>query len=314
MPQAAVPSQGRASALPPVLVLPLLLVGTGALLGAVMNMAKLASEVGLSPLAFLAWSCLGSGVLLTVIQMAKGRWRRPGRAVLAYALGAALIGLAAPNLLAYSAVPHVGAGFVALTVTFPPLLTYVGALAIGMERFAALRALGVLLAMGGALVLALPKFSAPDTDAVWVAAALATPVFLAAGNIYRTLYWPKDQTAEALAPVMLIAAFGLLVLAEPLPGQTLLVPISSPLPALLILIQIVVFAGLYLLQFRLQSRGGPVYLSLLGAVAAVFAVPASILLLGEAPPEGLAPGALLIGVGIACLTLGRRRTPTDPTA
>lgn len=55
---------------------------------------------------------------------------------------------------------------------------------------------------------------------------------------------------------------------------------------------------------------GPVLLSLLGAVAAVLAVPFAIIALGEAPPTGLVPGAALIASGIALVTIRQHRGRT----
>ena len=70
------------------------------------------------------------------------------------------------------------------------------------------------------------------------------------------------------------------------------------------------FSGQFLLLFQLQKTGGPVLLSLLGAVGAVVGVPVAVLLQGEAPPQGLLLGALLIGSGVALVTLGRAKKST----
>ena len=79
---------------------------------------------------------------------------------------------------------------------------------------------------------------------------------------------------------------------------------AGTLPYTLILVQTLVFALQFLLLFVLQRRGGPVYLSLLGSVGAVVAIPVAVLLLDERPPAGLALGATLIALGIALLTFG----------
>jgi len=219
----------------------------------------------------------------------------------------ALVGVAGSSLIFFSAVPHVGAGFVALIISLPPLLTYIGALALKMERFHAIRATGVAAALAGAGILAARKLSAPDADVFWVLLALGGPVLLAIGNLYRTLRWPKDVSADALAPGMLVAAAVMLLGAGFLPGLSLAVPADQSLPFILIAVQSVVFAGMFLLLFLLQKTGGPVLLSLLGSVGALIGVPVAILLQGEAPPEGLFLGAALIVAGIALLTLGSRK-------
>lgn len=299
---AAVPAP-KADRLVPLLIL----LVTGALLGLSTTLAKLAVGVGLAALPFLLWSVLGSGLVLLAVAAARGNLPRLDRRTLEYFVLAALVSVAAPNLVFFSAIPHVGAGFVALTIAIPPLLTYVGAVLLRLERLKAGRAAGVVLALAGAAAIAIPKFNAPDTAASWVALTLLGPVFLAMGNLYRTLRWPPGARPDALAPGMLLAAAALLLGFAPLAGLPLAVPLDRWEPPALVLAQTAVFALQYLLFFVLQKRGGPVYLSLLGSVGAVVAVPVAVLLLGEAPPTGLALGATLIAAGIAVLTL----TPSE---
>lgn len=280
---------------------------TGSLLGLSTNLAKLAAGAGVAPLAYLAWSTLGAAVVLLTVSA----WRRTrpplNRRTAEYFLASALVSVAAPNLLFFSAVGHVGAGFVALAIALSPLLTYVGALALRLERFHPLRAVGVVLALAGTAVIALAKLRAPDAATVWIVATLVGPVLLAMGNLYRSYRWPPGAKPEALAPGMLGAAAGLLLLAGSLPGLDLGVPLGGSRPILLVSAQAAAFSLQYLLFFTLQKRGGPVYLSLLGAVGAVVAVPVAVLVLGEAPPAGLGIGAAFIGLGIVLVTRGASR-------
>lgn len=292
-----------------------LLLATGTLIGVSTGLAKLAAGAGLSPLAFLAWSLVGATAVLAGVGAARRRLPPLNARTAEYFAVSGLVSVAAPTLLFFAAIPHVGAGFVALAIAFPPLFTYLGALALGLERFRAHRAAGVVLALGGALTLALLKLSEPGAQPPWVLATLAGPLLLAAGNLYRTLRWPEGAAPDTLAPGMLAAsALALLAVgaaAGALPGApaglSLAVPSDRAAPALLILAQVAVYAVQYLLFFTLQKRGGPVYLSLLGSVGAVVGVPVAVLLLGEAVPQGLAPGGALIAAGVAVLTFGRPR-------
>lgn len=282
------------------------LLGAGACLGISTNMAKLAVDAGLTSLAFLTWSIAGAAVALGVLAAARGRLPGLNRRTVEYFVIAAFVTVAGSNLIFFSAVPHVGVSFVTLTITLPPLLTYVGALLFRMEVFDLRRAAGVLAALAGAGVLALRQLSAPDAPATWILLTLAGPVLLAIGNLYRTLRWPRGEPADALAPGMLAAAFVMLLATAALPGFSVAVPTETGLPLLLIALQAGLFAAQFLLLFVLQKTGGPVLLSLLGAVGAIVGVPAAILLLGEAPPEGLLVGSLLIGLGIVLVALGGR--------
>lgn len=294
----------------------LCLLGGGALLGISTNLAKLAGGLGLTPLAFLCWSSVGAAGLLMVLAAWRGDLPPVSGRALEYYTVSALVGVVGSNLIFFSAVPKVGAGFIALVISLPPLLTYVGALALRMEPFNGLRALGVVTALAGAGVLAARKLSAPNADAFWILLALVGPVLLAIGNLYRTLRWPKGASADALAPGTLVAAALMLLATGALPGFSLALPLGGWQPFALVAAQAAVFAGMFLLLFMLQKTGGPVLLSLLGAVGAVVGVPVAVFLQGEAPPSGLWLGAGLIAIGVALVSFGKnpsRPMPSPPS-
>ncbi len=275
------------------------LLGAGTLLGLSANFAKVAAAHSLDPLAFLAWSVLGGAILLGAcrgVGLSRGRAR--------YLVVSAALTLVLPNLVFFAAVPRVGASLVALAIAFPPLLTYVGALAMRLEGFRVVRALGVASALGGAILLAARGLEAPGASHGWILGTLLAPVFLAAGNLYRTVAWPPGARPAELAPGMLAVAGVSLVGLGAIGLFPLSVPTDRLVPALLIALQAFAFAAQFRLFFVLQERGGPVFLSLLGSVAAATGVPVAILVLGEAPLAGLAPAALLIALGV--LLVARR--------
>ena len=284
----------------------------GMLLGVTTNLAKYAGTIGLTPVAFLFWSISGAALILLLVALLRSELPPLTARSFEYYIVAALVSVAGANLIFFSAIPQVGAGFVAMTIALPPLLTYLGALALRIESFQPLRAFGVAAALLGAGVLAAHKFAAPNVSVVWVLIALCGPVLLAIGNIYRTLRWPPNASPSALAPGMLIAAAVQLGLVGMLPNFSLAVPFVSAsisgvfgsLSVELIVLQAVLFAGQFLLLFLLQKTGGPVLLSLLGAVGAVVGVPIAVFIQGEAPPEGLILGASLIAIGVISVTLG----------
>ena len=255
-------------------------------------------------MAFLFWSITGATLILWFIALLRHDLPPLNLRCLEYYFVAALVSVAGSNLIFFSAIPHVGAGFVALTIALPPLLTYLGALLLQIERFTMIRALGVVAALGGAGVLAAHKFSAPDASIFWIIIALCGPVLLAIGNIYRSLRWPKNVSASALAPGMLVAAAILLAMVSITPNFSLTVPQGQVLPIVLIMVQAGIFAAQFLLLFLLQKTGGPVLLSLLGAIGAIVGVPVAVFLQGEAPPEGLIVGALFIALGVILVTWG----------
>ena len=284
------------------------LLAGGIMIGLSTNLAKYAGEIGLTPLAFLFWSISGATTILLVISFIRHELPPLSWRSLEYYSIAALVSVSGSNLIFFSAIPHVGAGFVALIISLPPLLTYLGALLLKIERFSLWRAFGVAAALLGAGVLAAHKLSAPNANVFWIIIALCGPVLLAIGNIYRTMRWPKGVSASALAPGMLVAATIILGLVAVLPSFSLHVPLSHATPILLIILQAVIFAGQFLLLFLLQKTGGPVLLSLLGSIGAIFGVPVAVFLQGETPPSGLFIGASLIALGVVLVTWGGMRS------
>ena len=225
-------------------LIPLLCLLTGgALIGISTNLAKYAGEIGLTPLAFLFWSITGAAVILSVYALLRRELPPLNTPILSYYFVAALVSVAGSNLIFFSAIPHVGASFVALIISLPPLLTYFAAIVLRIEPFTKLRALGEVAALAGAGVLAARKFSAPDASVFWIVLTLCGHVLLAIGNIYRTLYWPANLSASALAPGMLIAASGLLALVSIVPHYSLAVPMTGLLPLGVIVLQAFVFAA-----------------------------------------------------------------------
>jgi drug/metabolite transporter (DMT)-like permease len=277
------------------------LLGCGALLGLSTNLAKVASNQNLSALPFLTWSLLGATFILTIISALKNQKIPKSKVAIKYYFSAAFFSVAGSNLIFFSAIPHVGVSFVALTISLPPLLTYFIALSIGLEKFCRWRAMGVIFSLIGTSILVAAKWSSPESDHTWILITLLGPILLAAGNIYRTTHWPSGEKPETLAPGMLIAATTTLVLVSLIvPEWSLSLQLKQENLAL-IFMQSIVFAGQFLLLFILQKVGGPVLLSLIGAVSAIFGIPFAMTLLNEPMLPALLPSALLIAVGIACM-------------
>ncbi len=285
----------------------LLLLVAGSLLGATTNLAKVAGSMGIAPLAFLAWSIAGAALALVLLAVLRRKLPSVNARTLEYFVVSGFVTVAGSNLIFFFAVPRVGAAFVALAIAFPPLLTYLGALMLRMESFDWMRAAGVAFALAGAVVLAAFQLSAPDAPVFWIGLTLCGPVLLTIGNLYRSLRWPKGETADALAPGMLVAAAVMLFLTGLLPEMTLALPNDRANVYFLVALQSAVFAAQFMLLFALQKTGGPVLLSLLGSVGAVVGVPAAILLLKEAPPSGLLYAVPLIALGVALVTWGGMR-------
>ncbi|MBD9397175.1 DMT family transporter [Pseudomonas sp. PDM11] len=280
----------------PVLALTLLFT-IGALMGLTSILVKLAGNAGWQPMAYLLWGLLGGGLLLLLFAWARGE--RPGMSLplQRYYLASGLLSIAVPNALLFTSISHVGAGFASMCLAFPPLFTYLLALALRMEALSRIRLLGICVGLSGSLLLALGKLHGGDSPALWVAAALCVPVFLALGNIYRARYWPSGATPLSLAPGMLLGGALLLGLTA-LFGVDFSPNLSSPLAVGLMLVQMLLFATVYAQFFILQKLAGTVFLSQIGSVAAITGAAMAIGLLGEQGSLSLALAALCIVVGV----------------
>jgi drug/metabolite transporter (DMT)-like permease len=273
-----------------------LLIVVGSLLGVFAALARAGTQAGWHPLSFLFWSLAGSGAILAALAIRSGQRPRLTPRTILYFLGSGLLTGMVPNALSFAAIPHVGVGFVALCFAFPPLLSFCLALMLGMERFRWQRAIGLALALAGAVALVAAKISLGDAGPAWIAVALAAPLVVAGGNIFRSLYWPAGATALSLAPGMLIAAALLLVPVMAVAGAPFLPPAGATALAL-VLAEIAVFAAMFNLIFVLQALAGPVYLSQIGSVGAAAGAAIAMLVRGAAATPGLALATLAILAG-----------------
>ncbi|WP_238121359.1 MULTISPECIES: DMT family transporter [unclassified Xanthobacter] len=285
-------------------LLPLLcLLATGALLGLTTFVAGSAIRQGWAPFAFLFWSALTSGVLLSVLALAAGERPRLSPHLLRYALLSGLLSFALPNLLSFAAIPHVGAGFVALCLAFPPLVTYAMAVPLRMDRLTTRGVLGMALGLVGAVFLALSGTRSDDGGWLWIGLALAAPLVVSAGNIYRTVDWPGLASPRLLAPLMLLAAALISGTVAVATGVPLQLP-DAPVEIALLAAQTLVVAATYALYFILQKLSGPVGLSQIGWIAAGTGKTLAVAFLGETVPLLLPPAFVLILAGI--IVLARR--------
>ncbi len=282
---------------------------TGTMLAVTILISKLAAQEAAPMLWFLAVTLGIAGLIQLVLAAWLGQLRN-WRGFLPYSVGSGLF-LAAPMAMGYLSVVHVGAGYVAMSFAFPILLTWVMARLMGLERANRKRLAGVILGLTGGIILASGKLGAGTAAAAtgWVLLATAIPLVLAAGNIYRSRFWPRGAQPIALAALMLLMGSALTlplaIATEPGPAALW----QSPVLRVLVALDVIVFVAQYVTYFMLQRLGGPVTLSLIGPVAAVSGGLAAALWLGETLPRGyaLAGAATLAGVWLMIGAPGLRR-------
>jgi drug/metabolite transporter (DMT)-like permease len=285
----------------------LLLILNGSLIAGIYAFAKAGSA---SALGVLAWQLLFGAVAITLVARWRGQQAPLNRATLRYALIAGALGVSAPSLITFTALSQVPAGLIGVIGALAPLFTYAMALAVGVESLRWARAAGIVLGLAGVLALLLPAGALPDTQALpWALVALAGPLFLASGNLFRSLAWPPGLRPLGAASLMLALQAAVVV-----PVALALGHFELPLPVIdrgdaALLGGGLLTATFYLSAFELQRRAGPVAVGQLGYVITV----ASLLIGVVAFGERYSAGALLaVGMVFAGLLLVNRAAPRTP--
>lgn len=280
---------------------------TGGLLGLTLPLGKLAGQAGVPPTVWALTISLGAGAILALARALAGHRGAPNGAEWRFYLVAGLISYALPNLLMFSVMPHVGAGFTGLFFTLSPVATLTLAVLLRVQRTSRLGVIGIAIGFLGAVVVSATRgqLGAP-AGLAWIALGMLVPLFLAAGNIYRTVAWPPGGHPVALAAGSHLAAAAMLGVLLLLTGETGAVATLAAIPGIA-LTQAVAAAATFAVFFRLQAVGGPVYLSQIGYVAAAVGLVSGVAFLGERYGLATWTGAGLICLGVALATRAQAR-------
>ncbi|ESZ40048.1 transporter [Mesorhizobium sp. L103C119B0] len=279
-----------------------LLVVTGGLLGLTLPFGKLATAVGVPAMVWAFVISFGAGGVLLCALLANGERMRLTSHRLRYFFITAAVSYAVPNLLMFSAIPHLGAGYTGIMFTLSPVITLVFSILLGVRRPNTLGSIGIAVGFIGAVMVAVTRGEAGQpADVYWVLAGLLIPVSLAAGNIYRTVDWPEGTGPIELAVGSHLASATLLLI-----GILTLFGLSAfaPLRAvpLVVVAQVASASAMFAFFFRLQAVGGPVYLSQIGYVAAAVGLFAGTIFLGEHYQLLTWAGAVIITIGVIITT------------
>jgi drug/metabolite transporter (DMT)-like permease len=277
----------------------LLLVINGSFIAAIYTLAKLAGQSGVSALGVLAFQLLAAAMLVTAVAALAGRLPRFDRATLRYAAVAGALGIAAPNLITFAALGHLPAGLVGVIGALSPVFTYGLALLLRVERVQPLRALGIALGLAGVLVLLLPRSALPDAALLpWALLALAGPLLLAGGNLFRSLAWPPGLNPLAAASALLLTQALVFVPLAALSGQLWLPGTALETVDLALIGAGLLTTAFYLTAFELQRRAGPVVVGQLGYVITVASLLLGAWVFGERPGVATAAAVLLVFAGV----------------
>ncbi|MBZ9906684.1 DMT family transporter [Mesorhizobium sp. B2-7-3] len=279
-----------------------LLVVTGGLLGLTLPFGKLATAAGVPAMVWAFVISLGAGGVLLGVLLARGQRIRLTPHKLRYFFVTAAVSYAVPNLLMFSAIPHLGAGYTGIMFTLSPVITLVFSILLGVRRPNLLGVSGIAVGFVGAVMVAVTRGEAGQpADLFWVMMGLLIPVSLAAGNIYRTIDWPEGTGPIELAVGSHLASAAMLLVGIlTLLGGKAFVQLGAV--PLIVVAQMASASAMFAFFFRLQAVGGPVYLSQIGYVAAAVGLFAGTIFLGEHYQLLTWVGAVIITVGVFITT------------
>jgi len=275
-----------------------LLLISGTLLGFNFPLGKIGGSAGISPMIWAWIVSLGASATLLPILIFKGRLILPKGRLIPYIILSSLITFVIPNILLYSVIPKVGSGFTGLMFALSPVFTLTLAMIFRLNTPNRTGLSGIILGFLGAIIVSLSHGTAPEAPhIIWFIIALLIPLTLAAGNIYRTKYWPDKASPDILA--FWSHAFSVLTYSSLLFFTQSQIPLEEITYApMAVLAQMLVAGMLYPFFFRLQQKGGPVLLSQIGYVAAAVSLIIATILLDEKYRTETWTGAAVIALAI----------------
>lgn len=283
-----------------------LLLGTGAALGLNFPIGKMAMAAGVTPALWAAVISAGAGLAMLFIVAVTERGDLSRTSTLSFAIISGFLSYVVPNLLTYSVIPKIGSGLAAIMFALSPVVTALLSVVLRVRPPNLLGIFGITLGLAGAGIIIFSRQADFSGSTPWILLALLIPVFLGAGNVYRTMAWPFGASPRKLAAHTNLAAVPFLaIFIYAQTGTIDLVPLAA-IPSL-VAVQLVVSTVMFLMFFRLQQVGGPTYLSQIGYVAAAVGVVIGVLYFGEIYPPHVWVGAGAIAAGIAFSTLSQAK-------
>ena len=194
---------------PPNKFLPIaLLLMIGGLWGFFFILIKNTVTSGIHPTAYVFWFCLGSGLVVLIIGLLRGRRPPMSKRHLIYYFRAAALRFTIANAILYAAQGKLPVGVMAVIMAFTPIFTHLVSLIAGVEKLAWQRLWGILFGFVGVLIIVVPKASLPDPSlTIWVLIGFGTPLLHGLAYVFLSdSNRPPDIDSLQLATGTLLAA------------------------------------------------------------------------------------------------------------
>ena len=296
---------------PPNKFLPIaLLLMIGGLWGFFFILIKNTVTSGIHPTAYVFWFCLGSGLVVLIIGLLRGRRPPMSKRHLIYYFRAAALRFTIANAILYAAQGKLPVGVMAVIMAFTPIFTHLVSLIAGVEKLAWLRLWGILFGFVGVLIIVVPKASLPDPSlTIWVLIGFGTPLLHGLAYVFLSdSNRPPDIDSLQLATGTLLAAAAMALPISLAIGEFHILAPPFTNGELTMILHFVLAGFNFYGVFELLRIAGPTYMSQSSFLSVIFGVFFGIVLLGEQHSLYIWVAIALILGGVALVNARRAKS------
>jgi drug/metabolite transporter (DMT)-like permease len=296
---------------PPNKFLPIaLLLMIGGLWGFFFILIKNTVTSGIHPTAYVFWFCLGSGLVVLIIGLLRGRRPPMSKRHLIYYFRAAALRFTIANAILYAAQGKLPVGVMAVIMAFTPIFTHLVSLIAGVEKLAWQRLWGILFGFVGVLIIVVPKASLPDPSlTIWVLIGFGTPLLHGLAYVFLSdSNRPPDIDSLQLATGTLLAAAAMALPISLVIGEFYILAPPFPNGELTMILHFVLAGFNFYGVFELLRIAGPTYMSQSSFLSVIFGVFFGIVLLGEQHSLYIWVAIALILGGVALVNARRAKS------
>jgi len=296
---------------PPNKFLPIaLLLLIGGLWGFFFILIKNTVTSGIHPTAYVFWFCLGSGLVVLIIGLLRGRRPPMSKRHLIYYFRAAALRFTIANAILYAAQGKLPVGVMAVIMAFTPIFTHLVSLIAGVEKLAWLRLWGILFGFVGVLIIVVPKASLPDPSlTIWVLIGFGTPLLHGLAYVFLSdSNRPPDIDSLQLATGTLLAAAAMALPISLAIGEFYILAPPFTNGELTMILHFVLAGFNFYGVFELLRIAGPTYMSQSSFLSVIFGVFFGIVLLGEQHSLYMWVAIALILGGVALVNARRAKS------
>ena len=183
----------------------------GGVWGATPSLARLATSEGADPLGLALWQGVLGGSTLLMVSLLRKRRLPLGRSHLKFYFVCGNSGTLLPNVVMFSAAPHITVGAMSMIISMVPLLTYVQSLLVRIDRPSLGRLSGILLGALAIALLVLPGSDDASSSApMWIAIAIIIPFSFGFESVFVAVRRPPKTDSITLVAGMLLAGGAML--------------------------------------------------------------------------------------------------------